>query len=194
VDTRTPPPTLPAEALEPADTVTPPPSPASEEPTSTDTLPADRTMVQFTQVSFDLNRSRVVGRDYTRLVVSPEDFKPIEAHPRGVVEAGRDVAQGLALEAPERVGRDSDPVRSRGSRGLLLGGKWQRQGGEGSGGEKVATLHDVVKDHDGGGAVEWLLQRRRSFTTVAIETGDLVVEWIEDGGAVHRQAVRLNVG
>jgi sulfur-oxidizing protein SoxZ len=33
-----------------------------------------------------------------------------------------------------------------------------------------------------------------AFTTVAVETGDLVVEWIEDGGAVHRQAVRLNVG
>jgi sulfur-oxidizing protein SoxZ len=33
-----------------------------------------------------------------------------------------------------------------------------------------------------------------SFTTVAIETGDLVVEWVEDGGAVFRQAARLNVG
>ncbi len=33
-----------------------------------------------------------------------------------------------------------------------------------------------------------------AFHTVAIETGDLVVEWIEDGGAVHRQAARLNVG
>ena len=33
-----------------------------------------------------------------------------------------------------------------------------------------------------------------AFTTVAVETGDVVVEWIEDGGAVHRQAARLNVG
>jgi sulfur-oxidizing protein SoxZ len=33
-----------------------------------------------------------------------------------------------------------------------------------------------------------------SFTTVAIETGDLVVEWVEDGGAVFRQAARLTVG
>lgn len=33
-----------------------------------------------------------------------------------------------------------------------------------------------------------------AFTTVALETSDLVVEWIEDGGAVHRQAARLTVG
>lgn len=33
-----------------------------------------------------------------------------------------------------------------------------------------------------------------AFTTVALETGDLVVEWIEDGGAVHRHAARLTVG
>jgi len=32
-----------------------------------------------------------------------------------------------------------------------------------------------------------------AFSTVAIETGDLVVEWVEDGGAVHRQAARLTV-
>jgi len=32
-----------------------------------------------------------------------------------------------------------------------------------------------------------------AFTTVAVETGDLVVEWVEDGGAVHRQAARLTV-
>jgi sulfur-oxidizing protein SoxZ len=32
-----------------------------------------------------------------------------------------------------------------------------------------------------------------AFTLVAVETGDLVVEWIEDGGAVHRATARLTV-
>lgn len=32
-----------------------------------------------------------------------------------------------------------------------------------------------------------------AFTTVAVETGDLVVEWVEDGGTVHRQTARLTV-
>ncbi|WP_270936790.1 thiosulfate oxidation carrier complex protein SoxZ [Falsiroseomonas oryzae] len=31
------------------------------------------------------------------------------------------------------------------------------------------------------------------FTTVAVETGDLVFEWIEDGGAVYRREARLVV-
>jgi sulfur-oxidizing protein SoxZ len=31
------------------------------------------------------------------------------------------------------------------------------------------------------------------FTTVAIETGDLVFEWEEDGGAVYRREARLVV-
>ena len=93
---------------------------------------------------------RVVRDLVGRRDLALENFEAIEAHPRGVVEAGRDVAQGLALEAPERVGRDPDAVRPGGSRGLLLGGKGKRQGGEGSGGEKVAALHDGAKDHDGG--------------------------------------------
>jgi sulfur-oxidizing protein SoxZ len=33
-----------------------------------------------------------------------------------------------------------------------------------------------------------------AFFVRAVESGDVVVEWIEDGGAVHRQAARLNVG
>jgi sulfur-oxidizing protein SoxZ len=32
-----------------------------------------------------------------------------------------------------------------------------------------------------------------AFRTLAVESGDLVIEWIEDGGAVHRQAARLTV-
>ena len=31
------------------------------------------------------------------------------------------------------------------------------------------------------------------FTTVAVETGDLVFEWMEDGGAVYRREARLVV-
>lgn len=31
------------------------------------------------------------------------------------------------------------------------------------------------------------------FTTVAVETGDLVFEWVEDGGAVYRREARLVV-
>ena len=33
-----------------------------------------------------------------------------------------------------------------------------------------------------------------AFFVRAVESGDVVVEWIKDGGAVHRQAARLNVG
>jgi sulfur-oxidizing protein SoxZ len=32
-----------------------------------------------------------------------------------------------------------------------------------------------------------------AFTTVAVETGDLVFEWEEDGGAVYRREARLVV-
>lgn len=31
------------------------------------------------------------------------------------------------------------------------------------------------------------------FTTVAVETGPMVFEWIEDGGAVYRREARLTV-
>ncbi|HZF74531.1 MAG TPA: thiosulfate oxidation carrier complex protein SoxZ [Acetobacteraceae bacterium] len=31
------------------------------------------------------------------------------------------------------------------------------------------------------------------FTTVAVETGDIVFEWIEDGGTVYRREARLVV-
>ena len=32
-----------------------------------------------------------------------------------------------------------------------------------------------------------------AFTTIATETGDLVFEWVEDGGAVYRREARLVV-
>jgi sulfur-oxidizing protein SoxZ len=32
-----------------------------------------------------------------------------------------------------------------------------------------------------------------AFTTVAVETGDVVFEWFEDGGAVYRREARLTV-
>ncbi len=31
------------------------------------------------------------------------------------------------------------------------------------------------------------------FTTLAVETGDMVFEWVEDGGAVYRREARLLV-
>ena len=32
-----------------------------------------------------------------------------------------------------------------------------------------------------------------AFTTVAVETGDVVFEWFEDGGAIYRREARLTV-
>jgi len=32
-----------------------------------------------------------------------------------------------------------------------------------------------------------------AFTTVAVETGDMVFEWVEDGGAVYQRSARLVV-
>lgn len=32
-----------------------------------------------------------------------------------------------------------------------------------------------------------------AFTTVAVETGEMVFEWLEDGGAVYRRTARLVV-